>query len=233
MGKSSLVTLKTWFLKQDLTVYLELTLNSGSFGFHFLSMRSIGKSILLDLFIYLKICFFSLLFWRFSARNCVILIFMSPRTWLLSVRIVVCLMSCVHKQFNRRVWVRSLQSPSKTMCSYMFGSWRERCYKHKTRMYKTWMHRLVAVTSVLTRLRQGDHEFDISLGCIVRLSQNTQSSQTKLNQKCVLSYVEGLNVYLWLRGWMWPRTVVNATQHKLVNLIRHDEILEVLLMSIE
>lgn len=63
-------------------------------------------------------------------------------------------------------------------------------------MYKTWMHQLVAVTSVLTRLRQGDHEFVISLGCIVRLSQNTQSSQTKLNQKCVLSYVEGLNVYL-------------------------------------
>lgn len=54
MGKSSLVTLKTWVLKQDLTVHLELTLNSGSFGFHFLSMGSIGKSIVLYLFIYLK-----------------------------------------------------------------------------------------------------------------------------------------------------------------------------------
>lgn len=53
MGKSSLMTLKTWFLKQDLAVHLELTLNLGSFGFYFLSMGSIGRIILLGLFIYL------------------------------------------------------------------------------------------------------------------------------------------------------------------------------------
>ena len=178
-------------------------------------------------------CFFSLLFCWFNARNCVILIFMSPRTWLLSVRNDVCLMSCAHKQFNQWVWVRSLQSPSKTKCSYMFGSWREGCYKHKTWMYKTWMYQLITVISVLTRLRQGNHEADISLGCIVRLSQNTQSSQTKLNQNYVFSYVEGLNVHPWHQGCVWPRTVVSATQHKLINLIKHDEIWEVLLTSIE
>lgn len=81
MIKSSLMTLKILFLKQDLTVHLWLTLNLGSFGFHFLSVGTMASIISFCLFFY---CFknmsISLPAQVILARNHVLLIFVSPST---------------------------------------------------------------------------------------------------------------------------------------------------------
>lgn len=74
------------------------------------------------------------------------------------------------------------------------------------------------------RLRRKDHEFEVSLGYIARLSQNAQNAQSELKQKYVFSFVECLKVQLWPRDCMWSRTAVVATGHKLIHLIRHYEV---------